>query len=147
MSQYFEDFKIGSEFETRGRTITETDIVMFACLTGDFIELHVNEEYARQSMFGQRIAHGMLVFSISAGLTAQTNLFNDTVLAFYGLDTLRFTKPVFIGDTIRVRKRCLTQQAKDEERGVIGFETTVINQRNEPVIVYHDKLLVKRRRT
>lgn len=145
MSQYFEDFGVGQISASRGRTITESDIVNFAGLSGDFIELHVNEEYARESPFGKRIAHGALVFSISTGLMTQMNLINDTVLAFYGIDKLRFTKPVFIGDTVRVEKRVLEAREKDAGRGIVTFETKVLNQRGEPVIVYEDKLLLKRR--
>src|SRR5712692_10826617 len=137
-SYYFEDFQVDAVFETRGRTVTEADIVNFAGLSGDFIELHTNEEYARQTPFGRRIAHGALVFSISTGLTTQMNLVNDTVLAFYGIDKLRFTNPVFAGDTVRVTKRVTELRAKDEGRGVVTFETSVINQSGEPVIVYMD---------
>jgi len=146
VSYYFEDFHVDSVFETRGRTITEADIVNFAGLSGDFIELHTNEEYARQSPFGRRIAHGALIFSISTGLMTQMNLVNDTVLAFYGVDKLRFTKPVFIGDTVRVTKRVTEVHARDADRGVVTFETTVMNQNSERVIVYLDKLLVKRKK-
>jgi 3-hydroxybutyryl-CoA dehydratase len=145
LSLYFEDFTVGSVFETRGRTVTEADIVNFAGLSGDFIELHTNEEFARKSPFGRRIAHGALIFSISTGLTTQLNLINDTVLAFYGVDKLRFTKPVFIGDTVRVQKRIIEAQERDKGRGVLTFETSVLNQHSEPVIVYQDKLLIKRR--
>ena len=146
MGHYFEDFQVGAVFETRGRTITETDIVNFAGLSGDFIELHTNEEYARQGPFGRRIAHGALVFSVSTGLMTQMNLVNDTVLAFYGIDKLRFTNPVFAGDTVRVTKRVTELRAKDEDRGVVTFETQVLNQSGEPVMVYVDKLLVKRKK-
>ena len=146
MGHYFEDFQVGAVFETRGRTITETDIVNFAGLSGDFIELHTNEEYARQGPFGRRIAHGALVFSVSTGLMTQMNLVNDTVLAFYGLDKLRFTNPVFAGDTVRVTKRVTELRAKDEDRGIVTFETQVLNQSGEPVMVYVDKLLVKRKK-
>jgi len=145
MNLYYEDFALGSTFESRGRTVTEADIVNFAGLSGDFVELHTNEEFARQSPFGRRIAHGALIFSISTGLMTQMNLFNDTVLAFYGLDKLRFTGPVFIGDTVHVSKRVVELREKDAERGVVGFETQVLNQKNEPVIVYTDKLLIKRK--
>ena len=146
MSHYYEDFALGSTYESRGRTVTEADIVNFAGLSGDFIELHTNEEYARASPFGHRIAHGALVFSISTGLMTQMNLINDTVLAFYGMDRLRFTAPVFAGDTVRVTKRVIEVNEKDAERGVVTFETQVLNQKNEPVIVYNDKLLVKRKK-
>jgi 3-hydroxybutyryl-CoA dehydratase len=146
MSHYYEDFAPGTVYESRGRTVTETDIVNFAGLSGDFIELHTNEEFARKSPFGRRIAHGALVFSISTGLMTQMNLVNDTVLAFYGMDKLRFTGPVFAGDTVHVVKRVTELKEKDAERGVVTFETQVLNQKNEPVIVYTDKLLVKRRK-
>jgi len=146
MSHYFEDFTAGKVYESRGRTVTEADIVNFAGLSGDFVELHTNEEFARKSPFGRRIAHGALVFSISTGLMTQMNLVNDTVLAFYGMDKLRFTGPVFIGDTVRVVKRVVELKEKDAERGVITFETQVLNQNNEPVIVYTDKLMVKRKK-
>lgn len=144
MGLYFEEFSLGQEFASRGRTITETDIVNFAGLSGDFVELHTNEEFAKQTPAGRRIAHGALIFSISTGLMTQMNLINDTVLAFYGVDKLRFTKPVFIGDTVRVAKKVADLVGKGE-RGVVTFETTILNQRGETVQVYHDKLLLKRR--
>jgi len=145
LSLYFEDFTAGVEHVTRGRTITESDIVNFAGLSGDFIELHTNEEYARQSPFGRRIAHGLLTLSISTGLMVQMNLITDTVVAFYGIDKLRFVKPVFIGDTIHVRKKVLETMAKGGEAGVITFDTAVLNQNGETVLVYRDKLVVKKR--
>ena len=146
MSHYYEDFAGGQVHESRGRTVTEADIVNFAGLSGDFVELHTNEEFARRSPFGRRIAHGALVFSISTGLMTQMNLVNETVLAFYGVDKLRFTNPVFAGDTLRAIKRVTELRPKDDDRGVVTFETTVVNQRGEPVIVYTDKLLVKRKK-
>jgi 3-hydroxybutyryl-CoA dehydratase len=144
MSLYFDDFEVGAVYQSRGRTITETDIVNFAGLSGDYVELHTNEEFAKKTPLGRRIAHGALVFSISVGLTTQMNLINDTVIAFYGLDKLRFTRPVLIGDTVRVVKKVADLMGKGE-RGVVTFETNVLNQRDEPVIVYFDKLVIKRR--
>ena len=144
LSHYFEDFTIGTEHVTRGRTITEGDIMNFAGLTGDNIELHTNEEYAKQTPFGRRIAHGLLTLGISSGLMTRMNLVNDTVVAFYGLDKLRFTKPVFIGDTIHVKKRVVEAISKGDV-GVVTFDTSVLNQNNEVVLVYRDKLVVKRR--
>ena len=146
MSKFFEDYKLDDKVTSGTRTITEADIVNFAGLSGDFVELHTNEEYARKSPFGRRIAHGALIFSISTGLMTQMNLVNDTVLAFYGIDKLRFTGPVFIGDTVRVTKRVIELKEKDVERGIVTFETQVLNQNNEPVIVYNDKLLLKRKK-
>jgi acyl dehydratase len=143
VSQYFEDFAVDSVSTSRTRTVTEADIVNFAGLSGDFIELHVSEAYAAKGPFGKRIAHGALVFSISTGLTVQTIKIDDTVIAFYGMDKLRFTRPVFIGDTIHVVKKVIAKEQKGADRGVVTFETTVLNQNGEAVIVYTDKLLVK----
>jgi 3-hydroxybutyryl-CoA dehydratase len=145
LSLYFEDFIAGSEHVTRGRTITESDIMSFAGLSGDFTELHTNEEYARGGPFGRRIAHGLLTLSISSGLMVRTNLIVDTVVAFYGIDKLRFVKPVFIGDTIHVKKKVVDTMSKSGAMGVVTFDTTVLNQSGETVLVYRDKLAVKRR--
>ena len=145
MSLYFEDFTAGVEHVTRGRTITESDIMSFAGLSGDFIELHTNEEYAKQSPYGKRIAHGMLTLSIATGLMTRMNLITDTVVAFYGIDKLRFVKPVFIGDTIHVRKTVLDTMAKGGTSGVVTFDTSVVNQNAEAVLVYRDKRVIKKR--
>lgn len=145
MGLFLEEFKRGFSVATAGRTITEADIIAFAGLTGDMTELHTNEEYARATPFGRRIAHGALVFSISIGLTTRTNLLNDTVVAFSRVDHVRFTCPVFIGDTIRVTKRVLETTPHPNGRGMVAFETRVLNQRDEVVLAYIDRLVVKRR--
>ena len=99
-SLYFEDYQIGSTRDTPGRTITETDIVLHAGQTGDFYPHHMDAEWCKQQPFQQRMAHGTLVFSIAIGLTAGE--INPEAFS-YGYDRLRFIKPVFIGDTLRVR--------------------------------------------
>ena len=147
MGLFYEDFETSDPVTSRGRTVTEADIVAFAGLTGDFVELHTNEEFAKQTTFGRRIAHGALVFGMSVGLVTRMNLLDDTLLAFSGVDKLRFVAPVFIGDTIHVSKRVLTRKEMGAERGTVVFETRVLNQRDELVLVYHDKLLLKRRLT
>ncbi len=144
-SLYFEDFAVGQQWTTRGRTITESDIVQFAALTGDYTYLHVDEPAAAQSPFGARIAHGAMIFSYSVGLMTQLNLLEETVLAFYGVDRLRFTAPTFIGDTIKTTKAVKALHPKPENRGVIEFETTVTNQHGRPILVYSDKVLVRAR--
>jgi 3-hydroxybutyryl-CoA dehydratase len=145
LSQHFEEFALDTVTTSRSRTVTEADIVNFAGLSGDFVELHMSEEYAAAGPFGKRIAHGALIFSISTGLMVQMNQIHDTVIAFYGVDKLRFTKPVFIGDTIHVTKKVIGLIAKPPDRGVVAFETKVLNQRGETVLAYYDKLLVKAR--
>jgi acyl dehydratase len=144
MDKYFDDYQLDEVTVTRTRTITEADIGVFAGLSGDFHELHMSEEYARRGPFGRRIAHGALIFSISTGLTIQMGA-NPNILAFYGVDKLRFVKPVFIGDTVQVKKRVVELAAKDETRGGVAYETTVVNQHNEAVLVYQDRVLLRRR--
>ena len=145
MGLYFEDFEQSGDLVSRGRTVTEADVVTFAGLTGDYMELHTNEEYAKSTKFGRRIAHGALIFSISMGLSTRTNLLDDTLLAFAGVDKLRFVDPVFIGDTIHVVKRAVERKELGPGQGTVEFESRVMNQRGQLVLVYRDKLLVKRR--
>lgn len=142
--KYFEDYELNSTATSGTRTITEADIVNFAGLSGDFHELHMSEEFARRGPFGRRIAHGALVFSISTGLTIQMGD-SESIIAFYGVDKLRFTHPTFIGDTIRVTKVVIEKQAKDDKRGVVAFETRVINQDDQTVVIYQDRVMVLRR--
>ncbi|MFN7944399.1 MAG: MaoC/PaaZ C-terminal domain-containing protein [Blastocatellia bacterium] len=143
--KYFDDFEVGQEGVSAGRTITEADIINFAGLTGDWYELHTNQEWAARSRFGQRIAHGALIFSIATGLALRMDPPSEALIAFYGLDHLRFVKPVFIGDTIHVRQKVLEKTARDDQSGVVTVQTDVINQRDQVVVSYVAKVLYKRR--
>jgi 3-hydroxybutyryl-CoA dehydratase len=130
---YFEEFEIGDEVVSLGRTITETDIVAFAALSGDWTTIHTDAEYAKTTMFGQRIAHGLLVLSITSGLAARLGFMEGTVLAFREL-TWKFSRPVMIGDTVRVR--AVVHQRKAMPRlggGAVVFDISVLNQRDEVV--------------
>ena len=142
---FYSEFKIDDTFLTAGRTVTEADIVAFAGLSGDFQSLHMDQEYAKVNAFGQRIAHGLLVLSISSGLTVQAGLTTDSVIALYGIDKLRFLKPVFIGDTVTVKNRVIELSPKkdDKTRGVVTFETTVMKQQAEIVLIYHRLVLLR----
>jgi 3-hydroxybutyryl-CoA dehydratase len=142
---YFEDYVVDAVAISRGRTVTEADIVNFAGLSGDFVELHMNEEYAKRGPFGRRIAHGALIFSISTGLMVQMTHHPEAIVAFYGVDKLRFVAPVFIGDTIHISQRVIEKQTKNAERGVVASEITVLNQDSKPVVVYTTRLMVKTR--
>jgi len=144
---YFEEFAGLAPITSRGRTITEADVVTFAGLTGDLVELHTNEEYAKTTPFGRRIVHGALVFGVSIGLATRTNLLDDTLVAFSNVDKLRFVAPVFIGDTIHIVKRVMESKEVGAAQGKVVFETRVFNQRDELVLVYLDSLVVKRRPT
>ena len=142
---YFEDFESSADLVTRGRTVTEADVMAFAGLTGDFTELHTNDEFAKTTRFGRRIAHGALVFSISMGLATRTNMIDDTLIAFAGVDKLRFVEPVFIGDTIHLVKRVVERKEMGAGQGTVEFESRVLNQRGALVLVYRDRLLVRKR--
>lgn len=143
---YWEDWEIGAEFESPGRTVTEADIVAFAGLSGDYNPLHINEEYCKQTQFGTRIAHGPLVYAIAAGLLFQLHLYDDTLIAFLGFDSLKFTKPVKAGDTIRARIKVLeTRETSNPERGVMKRQLTVLNQRGEVVQEGVQAFLLKRK--
>ena len=108
-SLYFEDFELGQEFITRSRTITEADVVAFAGLSGDFNPLHTDEEFAKKTVFGTRIAHGLLGLSIASGLINQLGIAEKTVMAFLGLNWT-FKAALKFGDTISVRQRVLEKR-------------------------------------
>jgi 3-hydroxybutyryl-CoA dehydratase len=144
---HFEDFESSGPATSIERVVTEADVMAFAALTGDVVELHTNEAYARTTKYGQRIAHGALVFSISIGLSTQMRLFNDTLIAFAGVDKLRFVGPVLFGDRIHVVKRVVERKEMGAAQGTVTFESKVFNQRGELVVAYLDRVLVSRRPT
>ncbi len=141
---YFEDYAIGAARKTSGRTITETDFVVHAGHTGDFFPHHMDAEFMMETPFGQRIAHGTLVFSIGVGLTA--SVINPVAFS-YGYDRLRFIKPVFIGDTIHSRT---TIAAKEDDpkragSGRVIERLEVVNQHGEVVLAADHIYIVERR--
>ena len=132
---YFEDFQVGLTLTTAGRTITEADIVNFAGLSGDFNQLHTDAEYAKQGLFGRRIAHGLLVTSIASGLAAQTGILEGTTLAFREIREWKFIKPVFIGDTVHVVLEVTgTKPMPRLGGGVVEIKVDVRNQSDETVM-------------
>ena len=125
---YFEDFEEGMTMRTRGRTITEADIVNFAALTGDFNPLHTSAPYAKTTDFGQRIAHGMLSISYAVGQAYQLGFLEQTILAFREL-TMKFSNPVYIGDTIHVELTVDKLRAmKRLGGGIVALDVKIINQ-------------------
>jgi acyl dehydratase len=131
---FWEEWEVGKSFTSAARTVTESDIVMFAGISGDYNPLHINEEYCKKTQFGTRIAHGPLVYAIAAGLLFQLHLYDDTLIAFLGFENLRFTKPVKIGDTIHAKVTVteVTETSKPD-RGVMKRLLQVINQNGEVV--------------
>jgi 3-hydroxybutyryl-CoA dehydratase len=135
---YFEDISVGDRNTTPTRTITETDIVDFASLSGDWFPLHTDAEYAAQTMYGERVAHGMLVLSVITGLIT---LKPGAVQAFHGIEGLRFRRPTFIGDTIYAETEVLELESR-EGNGLVTSGLTVKNQRDETVTMARFRWLV-----
>jgi acyl dehydratase len=144
-SLYFEDFELGQEFVTRSRTITEADVVAFAGLSGDFNPLHTDEEYAKSTMYGARIAHGLLGLSIASGLINQLGIAEKTVMAFLGL-SWNFKAALKFGDTIRVVQRVIEKRDTSKpDRGILRLAISVINQRAEVVQEGEHTLMIRKR--
>lgn len=130
---YFEEFELGRKLVTRGRTITEADLVHFAALTGDYNPMHTDAEYCKNSFMGQRVAHGMLTLSYAVGQAYQLGILERTVLGFRGLE-MKFSAPVFIGDTIRAEVTVAeTKEARRLGGGTVVLEMRIINQENKVV--------------
>ncbi|RYG73047.1 dehydratase [Lentibacillus lipolyticus] len=139
--KYLEKYKINESWTSRGRTITESDLVMFSAFSGDWFPLHTDEEYAKNTQYHQRIAHGMLVLSAATGLL---NFEPSIVVAFYGMDSVRFINPTFIGDTIHLELRVDDVNVKNDSQGVVTVQLEVLKQTNEVVVATQMKLLVNR---
>ena len=143
-SQSFEDYQVGSTRQTQGRTLTETDIVLHAGQSGDFYPHHMDAEWCKEQEFRRRIAHGTLVFTIAVGLTAGE--VNPEAFT-YGYDRLRFVKPVFIGDTLRVR--VTVKEKRDSPKrpgyGIVVELLEALNQRQEVVLACEHLLMVKKK--
>ncbi len=143
--KYFEEFQVGAEHVTPGRTITEADIVNFAGLSGDYTYLHTDAELAKSTPFGERIAHGLLGLAVASGLVAQLGVMEGTVIAFMGLEW-RFKAPIKIGDTIHVEGQVKqTKPMASAGGGLIVITLRVVNQRGEVTQVGDWTVLVKSR--
>ena len=140
----FDDIKVGEEFISPGRTVTEMDVVLFAGLSGDYNVLHTDAEFMKQTIFGERIAHGLLCLAIQSGLfTRATQAYATLALADL---SWKFRGPIKIGDTIRLRAKVTAKKETSKaDRGVLTVERTVLNQRDEVVQEGETDLMVERR--
>ena len=131
---FYEDFTIGQVIETPRRTITSTDIVNFACLSGDFNGIHADFEYCKSTPFGEPIAHAPLVYAVMGGLQYASGVNDGTLIAVLGIDQWRMHKPVKHGDTLHMRSTVLDKRETSKaDRGVVTFNREFVNQRNESV--------------
>ena len=142
--RFFDDIQVGEEYESPGRTVTETDIVIFAGLSGDYNILHTDAEFMKRSIFGERIAHGLLGLAIQSGLLSRA-MPPYATLAFAGM-RWKFKGPIKIGDTIRVQARVAAKKETSKaDRGLVTLERRVLNQRDEVVQEGDTELMIERR--
>lgn len=130
---YFEDYTVGQTMTTRGRTITESDIVSFGSLTGDFNPMHFDADYMASHLLGARVAHGLLTVSYAVGQAFQLGFMEQTVLAFRGME-MKFSQPVYIGDTVHVVLK--VADLKDARRlggGLVTLDVRIVNQSEQVV--------------
>lgn len=140
---FFEEFAVGQVFETGGRTVTDADVVLFAGISGDFTRLHLDEEYAKASMFKGRVAQGMLAVSIATGLLVQLGTLEGTAMGLLEF-TCRFVAPVRLNDTVRVRQTVTeVRQTSKPDRGIVTFSLELLNQRGENAFTGSEKIMVR----
>ncbi len=143
---YWEDFEVGQVVVTPKRTITATDIVNFACLSGDFNEVHTNFEFCKNTQFGEPIAHGPLVYAVMGGLQYASGVNDGTLLALLQVDQWRMLGPVKHGDTLHMEATVLEKKASSKpDRGVVKFKRRFMKQDGTAVQEMEATILYKRR--
>jgi len=143
---YWEDFSVGQTLVTPARTVTSTDIVNFACLSGDFNEVHTNWEYCKSTPFGEPIAHGPLIYAIMGGLQYASGVNDGTLLALLQVDKWRMLLPVKHGDTLHLEATVLEKKESSKpDRGVVKFRRNFVRQDAKVVQEMETTLLYRRR--
>lgn len=142
---YYEEFEPGMSFISKGRTITEADVVNFAGISGDFNPLHLDAQYAKSTIFGRRIVHGVLGIAIMVGMNQSLGITEETMHAFLGLEW-DFIRPIFIGDTVHLEIAVDSKrETKKPDRGIVNFRCKLVNQHGEVVQEGLRKMMMKRR--
>ena len=145
---YFEDCRVGDQYVSPGRTITETDVVLFAAFTSDWNPVHTDKEFARATPFEGRIAHGMLTLTAGTGLLFRLSgnpLFPKSALAITGIEKIRFIAPVKIGDTIHLEGEIAELKKVSDDEGLIHLKFSIKNQHQRRVVTGRLKLMAGRR--
>jgi acyl dehydratase len=143
---FFEDFVVGQVMETPRRTVTSTDIVNFACLSGDFNGVHTDFEYCKTTPYGEPIAHAPLVYAIMGGLQYASGINDGTLLGVLGIDEWRMTKPVKHGDTVHMRSTVASKRETSKpDRGIVSFKREFVNQHGDVVQHMTATFMYKRR--
>ena len=140
--KYGDDFKIGDVYQTAAITVTESHVVTWAGLTGDFYPIHMDREFAAKTQFGERLVHGPFIFALAVGLVAQAGFAGDAAIAWLGVDGMRMLAPVKIGDTVHVEVRVKeARPTSNPRKGVQVWTYSVLNQRDETVLVFDYQLM------
>ena len=139
----FGEMKVGDSSVSRGRTVTETDIVNFAMIMGMWLELQTNDEFAEHTMYGKRIAQGPLIYTIAVGLM---NIDGEILVALSGVDRMRMLTPVFVGDTLWAKTEITELRDREDDNGLIVARLEAVNQRDEVAIVCDLRLLCRKTR-
>jgi acyl dehydratase len=144
--KFFEDFVVDEEYLTPSRTLTETDVVMFAAMSGDYNELHTSEAFGKSTQFGKRIVHGLLGLAVSHGLFFRLGLVEGTAIAFLGIESWKFEAPSFLGDTIRVKIKVAEKRPSQSkpDRGVIKFFFQVIKEDGTVIQSGYKNIMIRR---
>lgn len=143
LSRTYDELTVGDRQVTRGRTVTEADIVNWCAITGDWFVIHSDKVYAEASVFGERIAPGIMILAFSGGLGVPAD--STTIVANYGSDKVRYPRPTFIGDTIHVEIEVIEKRDRDDSSGITTFGWTVLNQNGETVCSSSLSVLMLRR--
>jgi acyl dehydratase len=141
--KYFEEFEVGMSYTSPGRTVTESDIVSFAGISGDYTQIHTDVEFSKGTMLGKRVAHGLLGLAIASGLAVRTGVLEGTVIAFREIAEWKFIKPIYIGDTVHLVQK--VTELKSLPRlggGAVNIELRLLNQHDDVVMKGVWKVLV-----
>lgn len=144
---YWEDFEVGQTFESVGRTITESDLVMYSMFADDWTELHTNEEYAEENFFGERVAHGPMTFVVATGFVHRTGIVERTVVAFLGMNYMDIPNALGIGDTVSAEMEVTEKKelSSRDDAGFITLYSTMTNQEGTVVFEGDMKFMIKTR--
>ncbi len=144
--KFFDEWVVGEEYISPSRTMTETDVVMFAAMSGDYNELHTSEEFMKSSQFGKRLVHGLLGLAVSHGLLFRTGLLEGTAIAFLGVESWKFQAPIFFGDTVRVKVKVAEKRPSKTkpDRGVVKLFLEIIKQDDTVVQSGFKTIMIKR---
>lgn len=144
MALYYEDLTEGQTFTSPARTVTETDLVSFAMLSGDWNAIHTDEEFARETFYGKRVVHGLFGLSMMTGLLDRTGLFGGSAIAMLGISDWQFKAPIFVDDTLHFEMEIISKRlTSGGDRGIIDRKFSLINQRGEVVQEGHIGLMLR----